>query len=176
MQLQVPIVRVPPVHRLIPNNCVCNKRRLVIGPRRGDEDPLAHLGSAASVRWQQVRRENGRDVRNSVSLGPQSLDNDFPFVLMTRASQVPHILQKDECRAPGLDDPQDVPVERSAGLLHSLLGAGLAERLAGEAGKENVVFRDGHAVVISVCRDITQRVYAPVPLVDAGCNWSISTA
>lgn len=144
MDLQVPIVRIPAIYRSIEHDRVRHQGRSAVCSRRGDEDPLAHLGSATSVRWQQVGREDRRYVRHSVTLGTKGLDDDIPFMLMAGSGKVPHILEQNEGGSPSLDDPQDVPVERSAGLIHPLLSAGLAEGLAREAGKENVVLRDIH--------------------------------
>ncbi len=67
-----------------------------------------------------------------------------------------------------LHDPQDVPVERPASLLHTSLGAGLTERLAGKASDKNVVRRNPHDLIVRVVGDVAKRVYPPVVSVDPG--------
>ena len=86
--------------------------------------------------------EDGRLVGDVVALLAERLDDDLPLVLVARADQVADVLQQDDLRVVRLDDRGDVEEQGAARLVHAALGAGLGERLAGEACAQHVVRRE----------------------------------
>ena len=66
----------------------------------------------------------------------------------------------------GLNDLEDVPVQRSSGFFHASLSTRLAERLAWEACRQDVACRDVHGAVVRMLCDVVEGVDAPVQFVD----------
>ena len=105
-------------------------------------------------------------LRDAVTQVPQRLPDDLPLVPVTGSDEVSDVLQKHDLWAALLDDPGDVPEQRPPGLIHATLRPRLGEGLAWESGGQDFVLGDSDRCLRGVLRDVTQRVDAPVPLVD----------
>ena len=119
-----------------------------------------------------MRREDGGGTCDAIPLLPQGLDNDRPLVCVARPSKVSNVLEEKHRGVTFLNDLEDVEVERAAHFVqHPSLRTGLGEGLTREPCGKDVVGLDpaGHAIVVSVDRDVTKGVDAPVLLVDSGC-------
>src|SRR5665213_1130880 len=83
------------------------------------------------------------------------------------AGEIADVLEEHHGWSTLLNDAEDVPVQRSTGFFHASLSTTLGERLAREAGAQNVVLRHRDAVIVRILGDVAERIDAPVPLVDS---------